>query len=66
MDIVIRDGVNSQKALMQAKERADQSMEFMAALEAAAKLGLSNGIFEESEDEGIDVVEEFFPTQQEE
>lgn len=65
VDIVIRDGVNSQQALTQAKERADQSMEFMEALEAAAKLGLSNGAFEETEEEGIDVVEEFFPVHQE-
>jgi len=65
VDITMRDGINTQQALTQAKERADQSMESMEALEAAAKLGLSNGAFEETEDEGIDVVEEFFPVQSE-
>lgn len=65
VDITTRDGINSQQALIQAKERADQSVESMEALESAAKLGLSNGAFEETEDEGIDVVEEFFPAQQE-
>ena len=65
VDITVRDGINSQKALIQAKESADQSVESMEALESAAKLGLSNGAFEETEDEGIDVVEEFFPVHQE-
>ncbi|MBU2741631.1 recombination directionality factor [Acidithiobacillus albertensis] len=65
VDITVRDGINLQKALIQAKERADQSVESMEALETAAKLGLGNGAFEETEDEGIDVVEEFFPVQQE-
>ncbi|MBU2741062.1 hypothetical protein HF673_17445 [Acidithiobacillus thiooxidans] len=65
VDITTRDGINSQQALKQAREQADQSMESMDALETAAKLGLSNGAFEETEDEGIDVVEEFFPVQQE-
>lgn len=65
VDMVIRDGIDSQQALMQAKERADQSMEAMEALEAAAKLGFCNGAFEETEDEGIEVVEEFFPVQHE-
>lgn len=65
VDITLRDGINSQQALMQAKERADQSVESMEALETAAKLGLSNGAFEDTEEEGIDVVEEFFSVQQE-
>ena len=65
VDMVIREGIDSHKALMQARERADQSIESMEALETAAKQGLSNGAFEETEDEGIEVVEEFFPVQQE-
>jgi hypothetical protein len=65
VDIIIRDGINSQEALIQAKDRADQSMEAMEALEAAAKQGFSNGAFEETENEGIEVVEEFYPVQQE-
>ena len=46
---------------MQAKMFAEQSGECVDALEAAARIGLGNGAFEETEDEGIDVVEEFFP-----
>ena len=61
VDIVIRDGVESKEALMQAKMFAEQSGEYVEALEAAARVGLGNGAFEETEDEGIDVVEEFFP-----
>lgn len=65
VDITTRDGINSQQALRQAREQADQSMESMEALETAAKLGLGNGAFEETEEEGIELVEEFFPVQQE-
>lgn len=65
VDITTRDGINSQQALKQAREQADQSMESMEALETAAKLGLGNGAFEETEEEGIELVEEFFPVQQE-
>ncbi|MBW9248471.1 MAG: hypothetical protein GJU72_05185 [Acidithiobacillus ferriphilus] len=61
VDIVIRDGVESKEALMQAKMFAEQSGEYVEALEATARAGLGNGAFEETEDEGIDVVEEFFP-----
>ena len=67
VDMVIRDGVESKKMLMEAKELAEQSGEYVEALEAAARAGLGNGAFEETEDEsideneGIDVVEEFFP-----
>ena len=46
---------------MQAKMFAEQSGEYVEALEATARAGLGNGAFEETEDEGIDVVEEFFP-----
>jgi hypothetical protein len=61
VDMVFRDGVESKKMLMEAKELAEQSGEYVEALEAAARAGLGNGAFEETEDEGIDVVEEFFP-----
>ncbi|WP_190277941.1 hypothetical protein [Acidithiobacillus ferrivorans] len=57
VDMVIRDGVESKKMLMEAKELAEQSGEYVEALEAAARAGLGNGAFEETEDEGIDVVE---------
>ncbi len=62
VDVVIRDGIESKKSLIEAKELAEQSVDYVEALEAAARVGLGNGAFEETEDEGIDVVEEFFPT----
>lgn len=63
VDVVIRDGIESKKALIEAKELAEQSGEYVDALEAAARVGLGNGAFEETEDEGIDVVEEFYPVE---
>ncbi len=65
VDMVFRDGVDSQQALIQAKESAEKSGESIEALEASARQGLSNGAFEETEEEGIELVEEFFPVQQE-
>ena len=53
-----------EEALLEARRINEerQSAGFdQVALEAAARLGLSNGAFEESEDEGTEVVEEFFP-----
>jgi len=61
VDLVFRDGLDSTKALVQAKELAEHSGEYVEALEAAARAGLGNGAFEETEDEGAEVVEEFFP-----
>ncbi|MBN6739525.1 hypothetical protein JKG47_03050 [Acidithiobacillus sp. MC6.1] len=61
VDLVFRDGVEPKKMLMDAKELAEQSGECVDALEAAARAGLGNGAFEETEDEGAEVVEEFFP-----
>jgi len=61
VDLVLRDGLDSTKALVQAKELAERSGEYVEALEAAARAGLGNGAFEETEDEGAEVAEEFFP-----
>ncbi|MDX5934236.1 hypothetical protein SIL73_05965 [Acidithiobacillus thiooxidans] len=37
----------------------------MDVLETATKQGFNNGAVEETEDEGFELVEEFFPVQQE-
>ena len=63
VDMVIRDGLDSKQSLLQAKELAEQSNERVDALEAAARIGLGNGAFEESEEEYAEVVEEFYPTE---
>ena len=64
VDITVRTGIPLEEALLEARRINEerQSAGFdQVALEAAARLGLSNGAFEESEDEGTEVVEEFFP-----
>jgi hypothetical protein len=61
VDLVIRDGIESKQALIKAKELAEQYGEYVGALEAAARVGLGNGAFEESEEEYAEVVEEFYP-----
>jgi hypothetical protein len=61
VDVVIRDGIESKQALIEAKTLAEQSGDYVADLEAAAKAGLGNGAFEETEEESAEVVEEFFP-----
>lgn len=64
VDITVRTGISLEEALLEARRINEerQSAGFdQVALEAAARLGLSNGAFEESEDEGTEFVEEFFP-----
>ena len=64
VDIIMREGVDFYQAMIQARENTEQNSVQIAALETAAREGLSNGAFEETEEEGIDVVEEFFPGQE--
>ena len=64
VDLTVRSGVSVEDALTEAKrlEADRQSAGFdQVALETAARLGFSNGAFEESEEEGDSVVEEFYP-----
>ena len=64
VDLTVRSGVSVEEALTEAKtlEADRQSAGFdQVALETAARLGFSNGAFEESEEEGDSVVEEFYP-----
>ena len=64
VDITVRTGISLEEALLEARRINEerQSAGFdQVALEAAAQLGLSNGAFEESEEEGTEFVEEFFP-----
>lgn len=64
VDIIMREGVDFHQAMVQARENTEQNSVPITALEAAAREGLGNGAFEETEEEGIDVVEEFFPGQE--
>jgi len=64
VDLTVRSGVSVEEALTEAKllEANRQEAGFdQIALETAARHGFSNGAFEESEDEGDSVVEEFYP-----
>ena len=63
VDLTVRSGVSVEDALTEAKrlEADRQEAGFdQFALEAAARLGFSNGAFEESDDDGGSVVEEFY------
>jgi hypothetical protein len=64
VDLTVRSGVSVEDALTEAKrlEADRQEAGFdQVALEAAAQQGFSNGAFEESDEEGDSVVEEFYP-----
>ncbi len=63
VDLTVRSGVSVEDALTEAKrlevDRQEAGFE-QVALETAARQGFSNGAFEESEEEGDSVVEEFY------
>ena len=63
-DITVRSGVTMEEALLAAKQLDEtrQSAGFdQAALDTAARQGLSNGSFEDSEEDSGAIAEEFFP-----
>lgn len=63
VDLTVRSGISVEEALSEAKllEADRQSAGFdQVALETAARLGFSNGAFEESDDEVDSVIEEFY------
>lgn len=67
VDLVIRSGTTLANAVQTAKEEATQlaSTGFdQTALDEAARQGFAFGAFEESEEEGVAVVEEFYPAEQ--
>lgn len=64
VDICLREGVSLEDAVSQAVAdgiKSEQAGVSIKALEQAARMGLSNGAFEDSEDEATAVVEEFYP-----
>ena len=68
VDLVVRAGMTLEEAITEARrldgERKDAGFE-QAALDEAARQGFANGAFEELDEDGAAVVEEFFPDQQE-
>ena len=64
VDLVVRDGLSLNDAIQQAKSEYDARQQAgfnQRALEDVARKGFTAGAFEESEDEGLSVVEEFYP-----
>ncbi|WP_051862743.1 recombination directionality factor [Ferrovum myxofaciens] len=64
VDLCLRDGVSLNEAVSQAIGEARNVAEAgvdIKALERVAKQGFGNGAFEDSEEEGVAIVEEFFP-----
>lgn len=65
VDITLRSGMSVADSLLEAQRIAAerQAAGFdQVALEAAVRMGLASGAFEDGEDEGEAVVEEFYPT----
>ena len=66
VDITLRNNQSIEEALAEAKRIDDerQASGFdQTALDQAARLGFANGAFEDNEDDGSAVVEEFFPAE---
>lgn len=64
VDLTLRSGMTVEQALLTAREldEARQAAGFdQAALDATARVGLGNGIFEDDGEDSSAVVEEFFP-----
>lgn len=64
VDITLRSNQNIEEALAEAKQIDEQRQAAgfdQAALDQAARLGFSNGAFEDNEEDGGTVVDEFFP-----
>lgn len=69
VDLTVRSGVAIEDALSEAREIEARRLAAgfdQQALEQAAREALANGAFEDSEDEGAEVVEEFFTQEQHE
>lgn len=63
-DLIVRSGMSLSTAIAQAKEVCAQRQAAgfdQTALDEAARLGYANGSFEETPDEAVDIVEEFYP-----
>lgn len=65
VDLVVKEGLSLQEAVVEAREKAVHLKEEgvdQAALDAAAARGFGNALFEYDEDEMSQVVEEFYPS----
>jgi hypothetical protein len=65
-DLTVREGWTLPQAVAQAQKVHQERMEAgfdQATLDEAARAGFNNGGFEESDEDGLDVVDEFYATQ---
>jgi len=65
VDLGVREGISMEDAIIEAKAadaRRNEAGLDQAALDTAAQAGFGNAAFEFSEEEGEEIVEEFFPT----
>lgn len=64
VDITTREGMSLEETIQQARvldhERRESGYD-QTALDLAAQQGFGNGAFEESEEEAVEIIEEFFP-----
>jgi hypothetical protein len=64
VDLVVRTGLSLEEAITQAREvdaRRKACGFDQSALDEAARLGFERGVFEDGDEDGASVVEEFFP-----
>ena len=69
VDLTVRDGISLNEAIQQASLLNQQRLEAgfnQVTLDQASRAGLENGLFELNDDEGCDVLEEFYVTADEE
>ncbi|MEY2341638.1 hypothetical protein AB4090_05970 [Acidithiobacillus sp. IBUN Pt1247-S3] len=61
VDLVIREGVSLEDALTDVKKQGETQAMDDSLLESVAREGLANGAFEETLEDGPELVEEFYP-----
>lgn len=67
VDLTLRDGVNLQEAIISAKQIDEQSKAagfYQEAVDHIARRGFANARFETDIEEGLDVLEEYYPEQE--
>ena len=67
VDLTLKDGVSLNEAIRTAKEIAQQSKEagfYQEAVDFVARQGFANANFEMNDGEGLDVLEEYYPEQE--
>jgi hypothetical protein len=67
VDLTLRDGVNLQEAIISAKQIDEQSKAagfYQEAVDHIARRGFANARFEMDTEEGLDVLEEYYPEQE--